>query len=107
MNPLYDSATVFLAQAGGQAGADAFFDSEIGGSIGSILGALAVIIVLITIVVAIGPFSKGQIGKGIKIIVGGLILAALAWNPSLFTSAIGALSDIFGRLFSSFNQIAS
>lgn len=84
-----------------------FWGSSLGGPVKALLGAVGVIVVIIGILNSVGKFLKGDIGKGIKVIMGAVVLAAFCFAPK---ELIGALTSTVANLLqmgtSSVDEIA-
>lgn len=68
------------------------WDTGVLGLVGSGLKLTALIVVALTLFVGIKHVMGGKLGKAVSVFVGGVIMAAVMWQPSLINSLIDALS---------------
>lgn len=84
-----------------------FWSTPIGKWTVAILGAVGIIVVLAAVLKSIPKFTAGKFGDGLKIIIGGLVIAAICIKPSLITDMINTVADLLGKGTDSVNQIGS
>lgn len=87
------------------AAATKWYDTTIGKWIAAAMMVVGGIIVVFGIFKAIASFMKGEIGKGVKVILLMAVVAALFMNPALIDSLISAVGGVLDKLFTSTQEI--
>lgn len=89
------------ASGSGAAGVNQFFSTPFGVMLSGILGVFGLLVAIVAVFSAIKHFTSGAHSQGVKIILGGLFIAALLAFPSLIFTGIQASGHLLQAIFSS------
>ena len=97
-----DLATTYLAAPAATAD---WTQTEIGKWIVKGMAIVGGIVVVIAVFKAIGSFISGKPGNGVKMLVGGAIIAAFMFKPTLINTIIELFADIIDKIFGSVKEV--
>lgn len=73
---------------------NSFWETGIGPWLGGVLVIVGVLVLVFALFKAIPKFIAGKFGDGIKPLLGGLVVAALCFEPTLLTNLVGLAQDL-------------
>lgn len=91
-----NEALILASSHLGKAGIDTFWGTSAGKALGAVLGVVGILVLLGAGFKAFKSFADGKTGAGVKILLGGGVLAAILISPGMLTS----FAELAGKLFS-------
>lgn len=100
-------AASILAVGADPAAKTDFWSTELGGVLHDLMIAIGIIVVIAAVLKAVSQFTSGKVGGGVKIMVGGFIVAAILFSPTLINDFISAAGSLVETVLRTFSQILS
>lgn len=82
-----------------------FWSTSLGGVLRDLMTAIGIIVVLATILKAVSQITTGKVGGAVKIALGGFVVAAILFSPTLINDFITAAGALVQTVLNTFNEI--